>query len=293
MEFKDFFSTLKNRISDGYDVPQFFRDLFAMITDVPEEEWDTPRDPATMKTKDASLRSYAKRTIPKKFAQQIVYRLSTENYIESLNSRPLETRSLLADDFSSYDAEINGANVAEKTAIWFVEIIRNAAGLAPRNALAQQKQQIAIDLKFKFGAYLLNEVGRYCPFPGCGRPLTISSAGKAIDSYEVALIDREKAPEISNLLALCPQCCATYSLDDSKKIRKELQEIKKVLEGHSHSVTLLDDLPLERGIIGVIGKIKKLKEKDLAEVSLEPKEIKQKLNPSDNYVLYSQVNFLS
>lgn len=173
-----------------------------------------------------------------------------------------------------------------------MEIIRNAAGLAPRNALAQQKQQqIAIDLKFKFGAYLLNEVGRYCPFPGCGRPLTISSAGKAIDSYEVALIDREKAPEISNLLALCPQCCATYSLDDSKKIRKELQEIKKVLEGHSHSVTLLDDLPLERGIIGVIGKIKKLKEKDLAEVSLEPKEIKQKLNPSDNYVLYSQVNF--
>lgn len=292
MEFKDFFSTLKNRISDGYDVPQFFRDLFAMITDVPEEEWDTPRDPATMKAKDASLRSYAKRTIPKKFAQQIVYRLSTENYIESLNNRPLETRSLLADDFSSYDAEINGANVAEKTAIWFVEIIRNAAGLAPRNALAQQKQQqIAIDLKSKFGAYLLNEVGHYCPFPGCGRPLTISSAGKAIDSYEVALIDREKAPEISNLLALCPQCCATYSLDDSKKIRKELQEIKKVLEGHSHSVTLLDDLPLERGIIGVIGKIKKLKEKDLAEVSLEPKEIKQKLTPSDNYVLFSQVNF--
>lgn len=292
MEFKDFFSTLKNRISDGYDVPQFFRDLFAMITDVPEKEWDTPRDPATMKAKDASLRSYAKRTIPKKFAQQIVYRLSTENYIESLNSRPLETRSLLADDFSSYDAEINGANVAEKTAIWFVEIIRNAAGLAPRNALAQQKQQqIAIDLKSKFGAYLLNEVGHYCPFPGCGRPLTITNASKAIDSYEVALIDREKAPEISNLLALCPQCCATYSLDDSKKIRKELQEIKKVLEGHSHSVTLLDDLPLERGIIGVIGKIKKLKEKDLAEVSLEPKEIKKKLNPSDNYVLYSQVNF--
>ena len=134
-------------------------------------------------------------------------------------------------------------------------------------------------------------MGHYCPFPGCGRPLTITNASKAIDSYEVALIDREKAPEISNLLALCPQCCATYSLDDSKKIRKELQEIKKVLEGHSHSVTLLDDLPLERGIIGVIGKIKKLKEKDLAEVSLEPKEIKQKLNPSDNYVLYSQVNF--
>lgn len=253
MEFKDFFSTLKNRISDGYDVPQFFRDLFAMITDVPEKEWGTPQDPATKKTKDESLRSYAKRTIPKKFAQQIVYRLSTENYIESLNSRPVETRELLADDFSVYDAEIDSENVAEKTATWFVEIIRNAAGFAPKTALVQQKQQqLAVDLKSKFGAYLLNEVGHYCPFPGCGRTLTKTNAGKVTDSYEVALIDREKAPEISNLLALCPQCYATYSLDDSKKVRKELQEIKKVLEGHNHNVTLLDDLPLERGIVGVM-----------------------------------------
>ena len=106
MEFKVFFSTLKNRISNGYDVPEFFRDLFAMITDVSEENWGTQLDPATKKTKDASLRSYAKRGIPKKFAQQIVYSLSPENYIESLNSRPAETRKLLADDFLSYDAEV-------------------------------------------------------------------------------------------------------------------------------------------------------------------------------------------
>lgn len=46
-----------------------------------------------------------------------------------------------------------------------------------------------------------------------------------------------------------------------KKSAKNYRKSKKVLEGHSHSVTLLDDLPLERGIIGVIGKIKKLKEK--------------------------------
>ena len=292
MEFKEFFSILKNRISDGYDVPEFFRDLFAMITDVPEDEWETPHDPATMKAKDASLRSYAKRTIPKKFAQKIVYRLSTENYIESLNSRPIVTRALLADDFSAYDAEVTGENVAEKTANWFVEIIRNAAGFAPKSALKQQRQQlVSIDLKTKYGPYLLNEVGRSCPFPGCGRTLTKTNAGRAVDSYEVSLIDREKAPEISNLLALCPHCYATYSLDDNKKIRKELQEIKKVLEAHSHSVMLLDDLPLERGIIGVISKIKKLKEKDLAEVSLEPKEIKQKLKPSDDMVIYGQVNF--
>lgn len=35
---------MKNRISDGADVPYFFRDLIAMITEVPEEEWGTPKD---------------------------------------------------------------------------------------------------------------------------------------------------------------------------------------------------------------------------------------------------------
>lgn len=38
--------------------------------------------------------------------------------------------------------------------------------------------------------------------------------------------------------------------------------------GHQKSVTLLDDLPIEKGIVGAILKVKKLKEKDLMDVSL-------------------------
>lgn len=59
MEFKDFFSMMKNRISDGLDVPRFFRDLVAMITDVTEDEWDTPKDPSSKLTKENTLRTYA------------------------------------------------------------------------------------------------------------------------------------------------------------------------------------------------------------------------------------------
>ncbi|MDP4117613.1 MAG: HNH endonuclease [Bacillota bacterium] len=291
MEFKDFFSTLKKRISDGYDVPEFFHDLFAMITDVTEEEWGTPLDPATKKAKESSLRSYAKRTIPQKFAQKIVYRLSKENFIESLNSRPTDALELLADDFLAYDAETNKDNVAEKTADWFVEIIQNAAGFVPKSAMEQSKQQLAAaDLKAKYGLYLLSEVGHNCPFPGCGRLLTKTNDGKTVDSYEVSLIDKKKAPEIQNLLALCPQCYATYFLDDTPKSCKELQEVKRLLVTHNGSVALLDNLPLEKGMVGVIKKVVKLKESDLVNASLDPKEIKQKLNPADNIALYTQVN---
>lgn len=72
MEFKVFFSMLKNRISDGADVPYFFRDLIAMITDVAEEEWRTPKDPSTKLSKDSTIRSYAKRNLSQKFVQSIV-----------------------------------------------------------------------------------------------------------------------------------------------------------------------------------------------------------------------------
>lgn len=61
MEFKEFFSMMKNRISDGADIPYFFKDLIAMITDVPEEAWNTPKDPSTKLTKENTLRTYAKK----------------------------------------------------------------------------------------------------------------------------------------------------------------------------------------------------------------------------------------
>ena len=82
MEFKEFFSMMKNRISDGADVPYFFRDLVAMITEVTEDEWDTPKDPSSKLTKENTLRTYAKRGLSKKFAQSIVYKLSPEMFIE-------------------------------------------------------------------------------------------------------------------------------------------------------------------------------------------------------------------
>lgn len=116
VEFKDFFSMMKNRISDGADVPYFFRDLIAMITDVAEDEWGTPIDPSTKLTNDETLRTYSKRKLPKKFAQNIVYRLTPENFIDSLNSRPNAVLALLADDFKSYDSSATAGNIASKLA---------------------------------------------------------------------------------------------------------------------------------------------------------------------------------
>lgn len=290
VEFKEFFSMMKNRISDGADVPYFFRDLVAMITDVTEEEWATPKDPSSKLTKESTLRSYAKRGLTKKFAQSIVYRLSPKMFIESLNTRPHATIALLADDYRSYDPSATSDNVARKLADCFIDIIQRAAGLVPKDELERQKlMQQAHELKIKFGDYLRDEAENVCAFPGCSNSLMVADNGRATPVFEVSLIDKTKEPKIGNLLAMCPQCHATYAIDDSKKILKELQGIKTILVAHKQSMKLLDGMPLEKGIIGVIRKIKNLKEKDLLDPSLDPKDIREKLDPDENLALYRTV----
>lgn len=110
LEFKTLFQILKKHLADGYDVPHFFRDLMAMLTEVSEEEWGTSKDPS-QEGKDKSLRSYAKRGLPKKLAQIIVYRLTPENTIDSINSHGETPRRLLAEDLKGYDPDINADNV--------------------------------------------------------------------------------------------------------------------------------------------------------------------------------------
>ena len=124
VEFKDFFSILKKRISDGAEVSYFFHDLIAMITDVSEEEWDTQKAPSTKLTKENTLRNYSKRGLSKKFAESIVYRLDKDLFVEAINQRSVTVRELLADDFKVYDATVMEANIGELLADCFVEIIK-------------------------------------------------------------------------------------------------------------------------------------------------------------------------
>ena len=78
--------------------------------------------------------------------------------------------------------------------------------------------------------------------------------------------------------------CVDYAIHDTGKGNPHCHIMLK------QSVHLLDDLPLEKGIVGVIKKVKKLGEKELVGASLDPKEIKQKLSPTQDMALYIAVN---
>lgn len=289
MEFKTLFPIMKKHLADGDDVPYFFRELMAKITTVSEADWVKGKDPSA-KLSDNTIRSYVKRGLSKNFAGSIVYHLTPKTLTRSISKRSPASRALFAEDLVGYEPTINADNVAEKVTEWMEQIIQESAGLVPQDELQKQQQQkLASDLKIKYGDYLLAEADGCCPFPGCGRRLTVSKNGKAIHTFEVSLIDKSKSTTPENIMAMCPQCYATYLLDDSKKLMAELKEIKTVLSTHKQSIRLLDDLPLEKGIVGVIKRIRKLGEKELSDASFEPKEVKQKLSPSQDMVLYNAV----
>ena len=290
ISFPDLFKVLHKHLSGGDDVPEFFRTLMARVTELPESEWGTSKDPAD-RLKDNTIRTYVKRGISGKIAKNIVYNLTlerVEDWIWDMDDIP---RKHLAGDLSSYDPTLNSDNVAKKVADWLVEIVYAKAGLAPKNELAKQKQQtINADLKNRFGEYLLREEHNHCAFPGCDRMLSVASSGKYLPVYEVAIIDKAKDATIGNAIAMCPRCQSVYVLDDSKKLANQLRAVKRILAVQMHTEEILDSIELEKGISRVVQKISRLKRIDLAESTMDPKEIVRKVDPDVDYALYVTVD---
>lgn len=260
IEFKDLFQILHNRISDGMNTPDFMRELISMITEVPEEEWGTDKDPSGQKLSDETLRNYSKRGFTKKFAKKILLRLKPEIFIDRIESLEEEVQNLLVEDYKKYDSNANKDNIGQLLANQYVEIIKAKANTAAakkndnQTALIQSRK-----LKEEYGEYLLNEVNNSCPYPGCGKSLMISQNGKINYVYEVCLIRKNKRPEVNNLLALCPQCAAAYSVKANGKLTKQLEDNKKILSNRVQNVELLDNINLEKGIVGVLKKIKDIR----------------------------------
>lgn len=290
MEFPTLFSILRKRLSDGYNAPMYCRELFAQLTEVSEEEWGTPKDPETKITKEATLRSFTKRGLSRKFAQAIVYRLTADNLAARINERPVTTRQLLSEDLSAYVSEVTADTVGKVIADMMVDIIRRTAGLVSQDTLKQEKQrELFADWKAKYGDYLYEECDGFCPFPGCGKQLSAVADSKVSRVYEISLVDKTKKVTTDNLIALCPMCHATYQMDDSKAKTKELANVKALLITHGQSARLLDGIALEKGIVGVLRRLADLKEKAFFKAELDPKELTKKVNPTDNYILYLTV----
>ncbi len=290
MEFKTFFNILKNRLSNGEDVPSFMRHLISSITDIPEKDWDAKKDPNN-RVNDNTLRNYSKKNISKKLAQGIIYSLDSDNFKSELDELSQSAKELLVNDFRPYEPSVNTSNISEIITSIFIDIIKHAAGMTSQDTLEKQKQlKASIDLKEKYGKYLLKECANHCAMTGCGKLLFVSGEKNIDDIYEISHINKNKGPTVDNLIALCPHCFALYQMDNRKKTTKELITNKKTLSNHFESIIDLNSMQLEKGLTDVILNLKKLKGEDLLPLTMNPVDISSKINKENNFHLYTMVN---
>lgn len=286
MQFNEIFTVLRKYLSDGYHVPSFFREFIQMITDVPESDWDTPKDPSG-KCKDNTLKSYASRGLSKKFARSIVYKLDTYNLEERLHNLPRQAADGFVEDIKKFDSSININNYPEKIANHICDNIKDSAGLVSQEKVNKDAvMKESSRLKNNYGDALLRESQSYCSFPGCAKPLYKESNGKTQWVYEVVMIDKNQDSDISNLLAACPDCHATYLLDNDTKLMKRLLSIKNVISKATLADLAVGDIKIEQGLTAALEKIKNLNVKELEKATFNPEKIEDKIDPKKEPALY-------
>ena len=144
--------------------------------------------------------------------------MDSNNFKSELDELSQNAKELLVNDFRPYEPSVNVSNISEVVTNIFVDIIKHAAGTVSQDTLEKQKQlKSSIDLKEKYGKYLLKECANHCAMTGCGKLLFVSREKNIDDVYEISHINKNKGPTIDNLIALCPHCFAMYQMDNKKK----------------------------------------------------------------------------
>ena len=259
MDFKTLYKILRRYLGYGKKVAEFFPEFMEMITDIPEEDWNTSKDPANLQKRKETLRHYATRPkLPKDLASAVVHNLSFDNFRARVNSEPRDALSMMADELTAYDSSIDVDNLADKLADLVKEQIQIAAGLIKPEVLVKQREHV-VDARLKeyHGEALLVEEEFCCPYPGCGVSLILSSGTQATSSYEVAKIQKNKGERIDNLIALCPHHHADYKINHPKKLTDELLSTKKLLKARMQWKMDIDDATLDAGLTKVIKGIEK------------------------------------
>ncbi|TCD53894.1 hypothetical protein EJ419_06475 [Alloscardovia theropitheci] len=196
----------------------------------------------------------------------------------------------MVEEIKYYNPSCNADNIAEIVTEWVREIITTSSKVISKGEISAAKDvDIRRSLKVKFGDYLLREASDYCTFPGCSQMLYVMNDGKMQYVYEVAVIDKSKKIDLTNIIAMCPRCQGFYDVKRTRKNVQAMKRIKKLLFNRSNAEIRMSEETFERGIVAVISGIEKLKPNELIDISFEPKSIDKKIDAKKYLHLYNEV----
>lgn len=122
-------------------------------------------------------------------------------------------------DFDSIDTAVRCSKIIYKS-------LKNIIEKKSSNKIGR----LSYDLKTLYGNDLFIQEQTKCPNTSCrNRLYEKSSSGKTSYTYSVAIIDDSNAISSDNLIALCPNCYAKYTMEKSPETTEKMREIKKIL----------------------------------------------------------------
>jgi 5-methylcytosine-specific restriction endonuclease McrA len=292
-DLKTLILLLKKHLNEGDSVPEFFRNLVALIVPLKKNKIGTKKDPAEKLT-NTSIKSYIYRQFPKDYAQHILNCAKFKKLASRINTKSPLVRRALANDLKPYRPEADEKNVGRIAAELLEKVFQEAAGVMPSDEAEKLRQkQISENLKHKYGDLLCNENSGHCP--NCGRMLFSSGTDEVYKIFEIFILDNSKEAEPDNLIALCPKCYADLQVSSDKRTIKKLKSSKKIFTSNNNVLNSIDNIMFENELSNAIIRISRLNPNDFnGSKNMNIVEIDKKISPHTDFALYNLVkNYVS
>lgn len=295
MLFTELMHAIHPHLMKDANVPSFTRNIIQMLCDIPEEDWYTKKDPSSEeRNRDASLRKYYNRGIPKNLAKSMLGRLTEDNFVDSINDPNRSDTVLdgLADDIRPFcDNNVNVQNVANVLFDLFHKSLEYVVSPELENdRKIQQAKTYSSKAKGNFGSGLLDDCKHTCSMPLCGKHLqTTDTQNRSVADYEILLIDESKGLKYDNLVAVCHDCFQKYALNHTKKEATVIKATKKLQSDARSTRQTLDDIAINKGIELVIENLSKAKPLELRKLSYDPVSIAEKIDENSCFFLVNDI----
>ncbi len=269
----------------GDETPEAFAQAMFAAIYLPNKDND-PVDETLPRTYKSYF--YGERNITD-LAKSIAESLDPENFAKEFTSANEATGAYLCEAFANVCPEISTDNYPSQIADRFRRIITTAAAPKKRKRRSTAKAvEHELTAKDRHGVFLVAEAGSICPNDGCSKSLYKKFNGHLELVYDVAVIDPMMSDDdTENLIALCPNCCATYSAMRTADTLLRMKEIKRALVQAYEARDIAGDQVVQDGVRLVIEKIPKLPKPTNVDLNYNPVPVRQKIAVS-NEMLYSK-----
>ena len=225
------------------------------------------------------------RVMPKTRARKIKAKFKPDELKAEIFALNNESKEELAAWMTDRGRACSFANVSEAICDYLKFMIWSMAG-AETELITIASQNPAIsqstECNESYGAFLVSEANNNCLYPGCTNKLYIRAGGHIRNNYDVIILNENQSnDDPDNMMALCPECAMKYRYSVTPEIWEKLMDAKLKAQDIAEAEDLLARDDVVNGLQSIIDMIPQIPLEGLADLSFNPKTIKEKMDGTD------------